>query len=148
MTARLNLRLSSKTIAAISELSVVKRITKAAVVEIAVQSLISPDHSDRREAAISRRLDRLIRQNDRLERSQAITSEALTLYIRSWLTSSHPVPPESLAAAQAKGRERYENFVEALAQRLHHGKSIAKEISEDVFPRADASSQDEADGKE
>lgn len=134
MTARLCLRLSPKTIAAVSELAAIKKITKAAVVETAVMSLISPDHHDRREAAMSRRLDRLIRQNDRLERNQAITSEALTLFIRSWLTSSHPIPPEALAAAQAKGRERYENFIEALAQRLHQGKSLAKEIPEDVFP--------------
>lgn len=146
MTARLCLRLSPKTIAAISELAAIKKITKAAVVETAVMSLISPDHHDRREAAMSRRLDRLIRQNDRLERNQAITSEALTLFIRSWLTSSHPIPPEALAAAQAKGRERYENFIEALAQRLHQGKSLAKEIPEDVFPEnPHPSSQGEQD---
>jgi len=146
MTARLCLRLSPKTIAAISELAAIKKITKAAVVETAVMSLISPDHHDRREAAMSRRLDRLIRQNDRLERNQAITSEALTLFIRSWLTSSHAIPPEALAAAQAKGRERYENFIEALAQRLHQGKSLAKEIPEDVFPEnPHPSSQGEQD---
>lgn len=146
MTARLCLRLSPKTIAAISELAAIKKITKAAVVETAVMSLISPDHHDLREAAISRRLDRLIRQNDRLERNQAITSEALTLFIRSWLTSSHPIPPEALAAAQAKGRERYENFIEALAQRLHQGKSLAKEIPEDVFSESPHhSSQGEQD---
>ena len=55
------------------------------------------------KAAISRRLDRLIRQNDRLERNQAITSEALTLFIRSWLTASHPIPPEALPAAIRHG---------------------------------------------
>jgi hypothetical protein len=148
MTARLCLRLSPKTIAAIAELAAIKKITKAAVVEIAVQSLISPDHSDRREAAISRRLDRLIRQNDRLERSQMIASEALTLYIRSWLASSHPIPPEAFAAAQAKGRERYENFVDALAQRLHQGKSLAKEIPEDVFPGGYAPPSGEEIGEE
>lgn len=134
MTARLCLRLSPKTIAAISELAAIKKITKAAVVEAAVLSLLSPDHGDLREAAVSRRLDRMTRQNDRLERNLVITSEALTLFIRSWLTSSNPVPPEALAAAQAKGRERYENFIQALAQRLHQGKSLEKEILQEVFP--------------
>ncbi len=76
-----------------------------------------------------------------------IASEALTLYIRSWLASSHPIPPEAFAAAQAKGRERYENFVDALAQRLHQGKSLAKEIPEDVFPGGYAPSSEEGIGE-
>ena len=132
MTSRLCLRLSPKTIAAISELAAIKKITKAAVVETAVFSLMSPDHNDQREAAISRRLDKLMRHHERLERNQIVSSEALTLFIHSWFTSSQPIPPEALAAAQAKGRERYNNFIEALAQRLHQGKSLVKDISEDM----------------
>ncbi|NBS35482.1 MAG: CopG family transcriptional regulator [Methylocystaceae bacterium] len=131
MTARLCLRLSPKSIAAISELAARKRITKAAVVETAVLSLISPDHNDQREAAISRRLDKIIRHNERLERNQIISSEAFMLFIRSWFAASSPIPQEALASAQAKGRERYKNFIEALSQRLHQGKSLNKELSEE-----------------
>ena len=131
MTGRLCLRLSPKTIAMITELATIKKITKAAVVEAAVLSLVSPDHNDHREGAISRRLDKIIRHNERLERNQIISSEALTLFIRAWFASSSPIPQEALASAQAKGRERYKNFIEALALRIHQGKSLTKELSEE-----------------
>jgi hypothetical protein len=35
-------------------------------------------------------------------------------------------------AAQAKGRERYEGFVETLGRRLAKGNTLTKEISEEV----------------
>jgi hypothetical protein len=45
------------------------------------------------------------------------------------------VPDAALPAAQAKGRERYERFVEALGKRLAKGQSFAKEISLDAEPQ-------------
>jgi len=41
----------------------------------------------------------------------------------------------SRAAAQAKGRERYEGFVEALGRRLAKGQTLAQEISQDVISK-------------
>lgn len=103
MTARLCLRLSPKTIATITELATIKKVTKAAVVEAAVLSLVSPDHNDHREGAISRRLDKIIRHNERLERNQIISSEALTLFIRAWFASSSPIPKRRLRQRKQKG---------------------------------------------
>jgi hypothetical protein len=37
-----------------------------------------------------------------------------------------------LAAAQTKGRERYEGFVEALGRRLAQGRRLSNEISRDI----------------
>ena len=37
-----------------------------------------------------------------------------------------------MPAAQAKGRERYEGFVEALGRRLARGRLLADEISRDI----------------
>ncbi len=34
-----------------------------------------------------------------------------------------PLPSDAQAAAQVKGRERYEGFIEALGRRLHKGQS-------------------------
>jgi hypothetical protein len=36
-----------------------------------------------------------------------------------------------LTAAQAKGRERYEGFVEALGRRLARGAGLAEELSQE-----------------
>ncbi len=38
----------------------------------------------------------------------AISNEALAVFVRFWLTSTPALPDSTLAAAQTKGRERYE----------------------------------------
>ncbi|WFU80613.1 CopG family transcriptional regulator [Bradyrhizobium sp. CIAT3101] len=112
-----------------------KRVAQALVVETALSTFLSPDNSERMEAALSRRLDRLTRQLERLERHATISNEALALFVRFWLTATPPLPDTAQPAAQAKGRERYDSFVEALGRRLAKGHSLAKEVSSDVEPR-------------
>ena len=109
-----------------------KRVPQALVVETALASFLSPDNAERTEAALGRRLDRITRQADRLERHLAITNEALALFIRFWLTATPPLPDTAQVAAQAKGRERYESFVEALGRRLAKGQTLAAEILQDI----------------
>src|SRR5450755_647316 len=111
-----------------------KRVPQALVVETALSSYLSPDSSERMEAALGRRLDRLTRQVERLERHVSISNEALALFVRFLLTVTPPMPDTAQPAAQAKGRERYEGFVEALGRRLAKGQSLAQEISQDVNP--------------
>ena len=118
-----------------------KRVPQALVVETALSSYLSPDNSERMEAAIGRRLDRLTRQIERLERHVTISNEALALFVRFWLTVTPPLPDTAQPAAQAKGRERYEGFVEALGRRLAKGQTLAQEISQDVVPKAGISDQ-------
>jgi hypothetical protein len=111
-----------------------KRVPQALVVETALSSYLSPDNSERMEAALGRRLDRLTRQAERLERHVTISNEALALFVRFWLTATPPLPDTAQPAAQAKGRERYAGFVEALGRRLAKGASLAQEISRDIVP--------------
>jgi predicted transcriptional regulator len=102
---------------------------KSLVAEAAIASFLSPDDSDRREAAIARRLDRIVRVLERLERNDGITLETIGLFIRFWLTSTPALPEQSGPAARAKGAERYDRFVEALGRRLSSGSTILKEVS-------------------
>jgi hypothetical protein len=101
-------------------------------VEAAVASFLSPDAADRREAAFTRRMDRLSRQSQRIERDLGITAETLALFVRFWLTITPPLPADAQAAAQVKGRERFEGFVETLGKRLQKGQSFLREFPEDV----------------
>ncbi|GLR89676.1 CopG family transcriptional regulator [Bradyrhizobium iriomotense] len=114
-----------------------RRVAQALIVETALSTFLSPDNSERMEAALSRRLDRLTRQLERLERHVTISNEALALFVRFWLTATPPLPDTAQPAAQAKGRERYDSFVEALGRRLAKGHSLAKEVSSDVEPRVE-----------
>src|ERR1700759_4829094 len=107
-----------------------KRVHQALVVETALSSYLSPDNSERMEAALAKRLDRLNRQVERLERHIAISNETLALFVRFWLTATPPLPDTAQPSAQAKGRERYERFVEALGRRLAKGRTLADEISQ------------------
>jgi hypothetical protein len=51
-------------------------------------------------------------------------------------------PPVAQAAAQAKGQQRYENFVEVLGRRLQKGQSFLNEIPEDVVKRPSRGTRD------
>lgn len=102
---------------------------KSLVAEAAIASFLSPDDSDRREAAIAKRLDRIVRVLERLERNDGITLETIGLFIRFWLTSTPALPEQSSPAARAKGAERYDRFVEALGRRLSSGSTIPREVS-------------------
>ncbi len=119
-----------------------KNVPQALVVETALASYLSPDGADRLEAALARRLDRMTRQIERLERHGRISSEALALFVRFWLTSTPPLPDAAHAAAQAKGKERYDGFVEALGRRVAKGRTLADEIAADIGPaEADGGSE-------
>jgi len=99
------------------------------VVESALESYLSPDGADRLEASLSRRLDRLSRATERLERQITIGNEATALFVRFWLTATPPLPDSMQSAAHAKGRERYESFINALGRRLAQGRMLADEVS-------------------
>jgi hypothetical protein len=68
----------------------------------------------------------------RLERDVGLTAETLALFIRFWLTITPPLPNDAQPAAQIKGRERFEGFVEALGRRLQKGQSFLREIPENI----------------
>jgi AcrR family transcriptional regulator len=147
MRDRLNVSLPVEMIARINELAAQKRLTRSAIVEAAVASFLSPDGADRMEAAFTRRLDRLTRQVQRLERNSGLTTEALALFVRFWLTVTPPLPPEAQASAQVKGRERYEGFIEALGRRLNQGRTLSDEIPRDM-PGAEQSPEASKDTRD
>src|ERR1700752_256190 len=74
---------------------------KSLVAEAAIASFLSPDDYDRREAAITKRLDRIVRVLERLERNDGITLETIGLFIRFWLTSTPALPEQSGPVARA-----------------------------------------------
>jgi len=109
-----------------------KRISQALVVEASLASFLSPDASERMEAAISRRLDRHARQLERLEHHVKISNEAIALFVRFWLTTTPALPEAAQAAAKASGNERYRGFIEALGRRIEKGQNLSVEIAHDI----------------
>lgn len=118
MKSKHTFRLSPEVASRLAEFASRKRASQAEIVEAALVSFLSPDGSERMEAAFSRRIDRVLRQIEQLDRSVEIGNEALALFVRFWLTANPPLPDSAVAAAQAQGKERYDGFVRALARRL------------------------------
>ncbi|HRN83199.1 MAG TPA: CopG family transcriptional regulator [Hyphomicrobium sp.] len=109
--------------------------SRSMIAEAAIASFLSPDAEERREAAIAKRLDRIDRIIQRLERDIGIANEALAIFIRSWLTSTASLPDAAQASARAKGGERYDKFLEALGRRLAQGPRLRQEVPEDMQGR-------------
>ncbi|WP_018236187.1 hypothetical protein [Ensifer sp. BR816] len=102
------------------------------VAEAAIASFLSPDADERKEAGLAKRLDRIDRNMQRLERDISIANEAFALFIRFWLNSTASLPPAAQAAARATGGERYDKFLEALGRRLAGGPRLHQEIFDEV----------------
>ncbi len=128
MRERINVYFPPELLRQLVDLSDRKRISRSSIVEAAVKSFLSPDGSERMEAALSRRFDRLSRQVQRLERDVTISTETLALFVRFWLTVTPPLSADAQASAQAKGRERFEDFVDALGRRLSKGMNFLQEV--------------------
>lgn len=120
--------------AALADYAARKRVTQALVVETALASFLSGDSAEHLEAALSRRLDRLTRQADKLAWHVDLGNETLALFIRFWLVNNPPLPEAALSAAQAMGKERWQRFVETVNRRMEFGPRLRNEISEDVDP--------------
>ena len=131
---RLNLFIQRDHAKRLDELSVKKGVSKSSIVAAALASWLSPDAADKREAAMAKRLDRLSRQFEKLERDQNILIETLALYVRYYLTVSTPLPEAHQEAARAQGRARFEQFVEQLGRHILRGRSLVREVYEELEP--------------
>ena len=129
---RLNVYFDPALYGELEALAARRKVSKSQIVEAALAAFLSPDGVDQREAAIVRRLDRLTRAVERLERDQSIGNEAVALFVKFWLTTTVPLPDDMRDAAQASGKQRYDGFVEALGRRLAKGKTLTREVSEDL----------------
>lgn len=139
---RLNIFIEPEHAKHLADFAAHRGASKSSVIAAALASFLSPDALDQREAAIAKRLDRLSRQFDRLERDQAILIETVALYVRHYLTLALPVPEQQQEALRAQGRARYTQFIEQLARHIQRGRSLVWEVHEEIGP-AVAASQDE-----
>src|SRR5690606_31320101 len=129
---RLNLFIHPEHAKRLDELAAKKGVSKSSIVAAALASWLSPDAGDQREAAMAKRLDRLSRQFDRLERDQTILIETLALFVRYYLTVSTPLPEAHQEAAKAQGKARFERFVEQLGRHLLRGRSLVREVYDEI----------------
>ena len=142
---RMNVYFDPALLKQIEALSLRRKVSKSAIVEAAVASFLSGDTSEKLEAAMSRRLDKLGRQIDGLDEDLAVLGETVSLFVYFWLAATPPQPESAQASARAKGAERFEGFMQTLGKRLATGDRFLKELSRDVdsFPQGQSGADDD-----
>lgn len=105
--------------------------SKSEITQAALAAFLSPDGAEVAEAAVVRRLDRISRELERLDRDVTISNEALALLIKAWLTATPTLSAADQRAQSTKGQERYAGFLDALARRLSSGRLLRTEVTED-----------------
>jgi predicted transcriptional regulator len=107
------------------------RRSKSEIMVAALASYLSPDSAEANEAAVTRRLDRMSRQIERLERDVTISNEAVALFVKAWLTATPALAEADQRAQNAKGQERYAGFLDALSRRIAAGRLLRTEVGEE-----------------
>jgi DNA invertase Pin-like site-specific DNA recombinase len=128
---RLNLFIEPEHAKRLNELAIKKGLSKSSIVAAALAAWLSPVSGEQRDTAMAKRLDRLSRQFEQLERDQNILIETVALYVRYYLTVSTPVPEAHQDAARAQGRLRFSQFIEQLGRRVQKGRRLFDEIRMD-----------------
>jgi len=129
--ARLSVYLGADVMRALDDYAERRGKSRSRIAEAAVASFLSPDSDEQREAAIVKRLNRLDRRMQRLERDLNIAIETMAVFVLFWLASTPQVPDAAQAATRSKARERYGSFLDALGRRLANGPNLRQEISEE-----------------
>lgn len=133
---RLNIYLDRELANTLEQFALQRQLKKSAVVAAALGEYFSPDSADVREAAISKRFDRLSRQVEKIEHDLTILTEATAIYIRYYLSVVAPVPESHQEAARAQGKARFQQFIEQLARHLQRGNSLARDLHDELYPDA------------
>lgn len=139
---RLSAYLDPHVMNALADYAARRDVSLSLIAEAAIASFLSPDAEERKEAAVTRRLDQIDRRVQRVERDVGIAIETLALFIRFWLSSTPALPESAQAEARAKGLQRYDRFIDALGRRLSKGPKLRQELAEDISSAARADADD------
>ncbi|HPR06549.1 MAG TPA: hypothetical protein PLI17_07955 [Denitromonas sp.] len=103
---------------------------KSRIVSDALDQFLNPEQGAETFEALIRRLDRMSRSQERMDRNLSVTLETLALFIRYFLTITPPLSGGDQAHAHALGRERFEQFVAQVGRRLARDQNLLSEVLE------------------
>jgi predicted transcriptional regulator len=110
-------------------------VSKSAIVEAALDSFLSPDRDDHRDAALIGRIEQFGRLIERLRREQEVANETVALFILYFLTLTPPLPESGQDDAKALGRDRFDYFLKELAARMAGGHSLIRDTLDEIVAR-------------
>ena len=104
--------------------------SKSSIVNDAVKAYLARRGAKELDDVFKQRLDRIGEQLRRLERDQSVMIESFALYVRYELGVTPPLPASEQAAAQALGRDRFQQFIEQVGRRMAGDKRITEEVTD------------------
>lgn len=130
MKPRINVYLEDHVAAQLQLLCKRPGANKSRIVSDALDQFLNPDQGAETFEALTRRLDRMSRSQERMDRNLSVTLETLALFIRYFLTITPPLSGSDQAHAHALGRERFEQFVAQVGRRLARDQNLLSEVLE------------------
>ena len=127
----LNIRVEPEHLLRIDHLAAMKGVSRSVVVAAALTTYLSPKGGGQCVAAAARRLERLARQLNRLERGQTLLIETLAFFVRDYLADRAPVLEPQAQVDRARGRARFGQFIEQLARHLEGDGSFVRELEQE-----------------
>jgi predicted transcriptional regulator len=116
--------------------------SKSAIVSDAVKVYLARRGAKELDDNFKLRLDGITEHLRRLERDQHVMIESFALFVRYQLGITPPLPASEQLAAQALGRDRFQQFIDQVGRRMAGDKRIAREIVEcAIAARANAESK-------
>jgi predicted transcriptional regulator len=95
--------------------------SKSSILAAALRTFLDRQGASELEEKFLKRLGRISRQLERIERDGQVGLESLALFVRYMLTVSAPLPEED-EVARAIGRDRFNAFVARVGQQLASGR--------------------------
>ena len=100
-------------------------MTESAGIAAAIEQWVDGT-SDR--TLLLRRLDRLGRALERLQRDEGFHSEAFALFVRAWFAHTPSLPEDRRGAALASAEGRYRQFVQHVVQEFAGGRRFVDDL--------------------
>jgi predicted transcriptional regulator len=104
--------------------------SKSAIVNDAVKAYLARRGAKELDDNFKARLDSISEHLRRLDRDQNVMIESFALFVRYQLGITPPLPASEQLAAQALGRDRFQQFIEQVGRRMAGDKRIAREIAD------------------
>ena len=141
ITARLNPDLAD----ALQKHCVAHKLSRSEVIDRALRASIFPEYIEERERVLTQNLDRLFweqrRQGQALRWQFQVVKEMIALFVRQFYFYTPPLPEDQKKAAVASGRQRYDRYLDQVAQNAGTVQSLLEQapvlavVEPEDFPR-------------
>jgi hypothetical protein len=143
MKPRIGVYLSEGTAARLTEAARRPGATKSALVEVALDRLLSADEVLTDTATLARQLTAMSGQIEQLDRNLRIVNETVALHARFHLAVTPILPATAQGAACALGAERFEEFAAQVDRRVEQGVPLIRETIDRISASKAVAPQDD-----